>query len=118
MILRSAIQISFLPLLVLAACGGHPLAGGWHQHVATGTGMELEFDAGSNKLVVHGAPAADGTHEHHSGTYALDGQRLQLEWTEGGKTVSWSGELRGDVLELQGAGGRVEFHRGSSDHDH
>jgi hypothetical protein len=107
-----------LSLLFLAACGGHPLAGGWHQHLESGHGMELEFDSGSNKLAVHGTPAADGSHAHYSGTYVLDGQRLTLEWTENGKPVRWSGELRGDTIELQGADGRAEFHRGAAGQGH
>lgn len=105
--------------LLFATCGGgHPLAGGWHQHLDSGTGMQFEFDAESNRLAVHGTPAADGTHADYQGTYELDGQKLTVEWTQDGKAVRWTGELRGDTLELQGADGKVEFHRGGAGHGH
>ena len=68
-------------LASLAACGSDagastdagPIAGHWAQETGSDNkGMTLEFDADSDKLMVHTAPAEDGTHDHLDGTYSID----------------------------------------------
>lgn len=105
-------------LLLLAACGGgHPLAGGWHEHTGAGHGFQFEFDPKSNQLEVHTRPRADGTHDHVAGTYTLDGQNLAVEWTDGGKKVALRGTLDGDAIVLSGEGfEKLQLERGAAGH--
>ncbi len=114
-----------LPLVVFAACGGpaHPLAGAWSQELPEGKhGMSLEFDGKGEKVVVHGAPRADGTHGHPKATFTWDGAAKTLtlsgDLVTEGKPGTWTGRLEGDHLELSSADGKLVFHRGGEPHGH
>ena len=111
--------VRLLLLLPLAACGGHPLDGAWHQETADGKGITLEFDAKSDRMEVHGVPRADGSHDHMKGTYTLEGTKLTVEWKDGANSVRLVGTLDGGHLKLTGPGfENAEFHHGADAHDH
>lgn len=114
-----------LPLLALASCSGpaHPLAGGWSQQLPDGKpGIHLEFDGKGEKVVVHAAPRADGTHGHPKATCTWDAATSTVSITgnlvDEGKSGTWTGRLDGDHLELSAADGKLVFHRGGSAHGH
>lgn len=115
-----------LPLLLLfAGCSGdkHVLAGNWSQELpGDKEGMSLEFDDKGEKVMVHGAPRADGGHSHPKVTHTWDAATKTLtlkgELVEGSKVDSWSGKLDGDHLELTSAEGKLVFHRGGTPHGH
>jgi len=120
--MKLRVAAALFAALVWSGCSKetHPLAGGWHEHVAGGgEGLELEFDPASNRLEVHGRPRPDKTHDHWHGTYVLDGQRLKVEWTETGQKVVLQGTLTGDTLSLTGPDNqKLELHRGAAgEHD-
>ncbi len=118
--MRLLVRALMFGMLVLGSCSKHPLAGGWHEHVAGGgEGLELDFDPNSQQLLVHGRPRPDGGHDDLRGTYSLDGEALTVEWTDAGKKVTLRGSLRGDEITL-GATDQpaLEFHRGEAGHHH
>ncbi|MBX3461770.1 MAG: hypothetical protein KF830_01250 [Planctomycetes bacterium] len=111
--------------LLLAACSSdHPLAGGWGQKLpGGGTGMVLEFELGGSRVVVHGAPRPDGTHDDIEGvTYAWDATAAALTvkgpLLGAGKADTWTGSVRGAQMELGSADGKLEFARGAKAHGH
>lgn len=114
----------------LASCGSDagatsntgPIAGHWSQETGTDkTGMTLEFDADSDKLLVHTAPEEDGSHEHLEGTYSIDAAgtvtvKCALNGT--GKGDTWTGKLDGDHLKLANSGTTFTYHKGKDPHGH
>lgn len=118
--MKCLVRTVVVVVLVLGSCSKHPLAGGWREHVqGGGEGLGFEFDPGSDRLQVHGRPRPDGGHEHLSGTYSLDGQRLRIEWTEAGKKIEMQGTMVGDSITLSGPGSeKLEFHRGAAGQHH
>src|SRR5262245_57825946 len=90
--MRNLLRSFVLPALLVVACtkepaatpapaGGNPapsadaavLTGNWSQDTgADAKGMTLEFDGKSDKVMVHTAPRADGSHDHVDGTYTFD----------------------------------------------
>ena len=114
-----------LPLLLLAACSGrtHILAGNWSQELPDGKkGITLTFDDNGERLVVHGAPAADGTHGHPKATFTWDEATKTLtvkgNIVDETKEGTWSGKLDGDHLELSAADGKLRFRRGGEPQGH
>lgn len=116
-------------LLLFAACSGdtHVLTGTWSQELPDGkAGVSLEFNATGDKVVVHGAPRADGGHGHpkFKPTWDLASKTLTLTrdgdepLVEGSKAETWTGKLVGDHLELSSADGKLVFHRGGKPHGH
>ena len=116
-------------LASLAACGSDagastdagPIAGHWAQETGSDNkGMTLEFDADSDKLMVHTAPAEDGTHDHLDGTYSIDAKTgavtvtCELAGHDGGD--SWQGKLQGDELKLTAGATSLTFQRGGNPH--
>ena len=110
----------------LYACGSDAgaasaVAGHWSQETGTDQeGMTLEFDAGSDKLLVHTAPDADGAHEHLDGTYGFDAATsavtVRCELMGEGKGDVWQGKLDGAHMTLSANGTEVKFHKGKDPH--
>lgn len=114
-----------LPVLLLASCSSesHPLAGNWSQQLPDGKpGMSLEFDGKGEKLYVHGAPRADGSHGHPKATFTWDGATKTLTVTgnlvDEAKSGTWTGTVDGDRMELGAADGKLSFRRGGTPHGH
>lgn len=107
-----------LLLLGLAGCGqkaalaATQLHGTWSQGVEHG--YVLEFDAKSDKFLVHG-PGAGGhdSHDHFGGTYRIDGEAVVLDgtWESDGKTESARGTLRDGTLQVTLQGKAVDLRR-------
>ena len=121
---RTTATSLLLPFLLLAACGDdHPLAGNWSQKTADGSvGMSLEFDTGSDRLMVHTAPRADGGHDHVNGTYTWDATAKTLSVKAPllgeGKADAWSGSMNDSTIELTSPDGKLAFQRGGKPHGH
>lgn len=114
-----------LALLALSACSSDTSAVSGHWSQETGTdqqGMTLEFDAKSDKLMVHTAPDASGSHDHLHGTYAFDAKANSLsvkcELNGKGKGDTWQGKVDGDHMTLTGGAVTLKFHKGESPHEH
>lgn len=120
-----------LPLLFFAACGSsdHPLAGNWSQDTgADAKGISLEFDvrltngALGTEVMVHTAPAADGSHDHLHGSYTFDAASkavtVKCKLLGDGKADSWAGTLAGDTLELAAGDAKLKFKKGGKAHGH
>ena len=111
---------TLLPLLFVAfaaaSCSEHPLHGAWHQHVADGHGIEIEFDSKSDKVIGHGPGGDHTSHAHMNGTYTFTGDAVEISgaWDHTRETVHWKGRVQGDTLTLQGKDGTLEFHRGDA----
>ncbi|MCR9247124.1 MAG: hypothetical protein NXI31_18990 [bacterium] len=119
---RSNLLLS-LPLLLLAACGDapHPLAGSWNQALADGKkGISVEFSKKSDKCFLHGAPRADGTHDHANGTYTFDegtgAITVKMKLLEDKAATDWAGKLENGAMTLSSADGKVELRIGESAH--
>jgi len=121
--------LSFTLLTVLAACGSDashaagPIGGHWAQHTGTeAEGMTLEFDAGSDKLLVHTAPEADGSHDHLKGTYRFDAASMVVtvncELLGKGKGEVWQGKVDGEHLIVASGDAKLTFHKGKDPHEH
>lgn len=115
----------FVPFLLLAACGGHhALEGAWTQKLpGDAKGITLEFEAGGTRVMVHGAPRADGGHDHIEGvTYSWDATAKAITvrgpLMGAGKADTWTGTVSGERLELSSADGKLEFQHGSEVHGH
>jgi hypothetical protein len=111
-----------VPFLALAACGSnHPLAGNWAQQLDGGKkGLNLEFQTGGDKVMVHTAPRDDGSHDHLHGTYTFDAATMAItvkcKLLGDGKADTWAGTLAGKALELSSADGKLAFAQGGSAH--
>jgi hypothetical protein len=122
--LRTLLQFALLSTLV--ACGSDAgaasaLSGHWSQETGTEKkGMTLEFDAQSDKLIVHTAPDADGGHDHLDGTYTLDAKTgnvtVRCKLVGEGKGDVWQGKLDGDRLSLSAGETSLEFRKGEDPH--
>jgi hypothetical protein len=120
------VLLSLALLVVLAACNSDAtsagvIAGHWSQETQSDKkGMTLEFDAESDKLLVHTAPDDQGAHEHLDGTYSFDAAsgavavRCDLNGT--GKGDSWTGKLQGDQLTLTAGAITLRFRKGADPH--
>jgi len=109
--------------LLFAACShdDHPLAGSWAQDTGSDAkGAYLEFQTGGSKVVVHGAPRADGTHDHPKATYTFDAATkavtVQGKLLGDGKAETWTGTLAGGVLTLTGGADTLQFKLGGAAH--
>lgn len=113
-----------LSFLFVAACSSdHPLAGNWSQDTgADAKGMSLEFDAKGSEVMVHTAPAADGSHDHLHGSYTFDAATkavtVKCKLLGDGKADSWAGTLAGDTLELAAGDQKLKFKKGGKAHGH
>lgn len=120
------VLVSLPLLLTLAACDSKAesagvTAGHWLQETPSDQqGMTLEFDAESDKMVVHTAPDEDGGHEHLRGTYSLDAASgaitVRCELGGRGKGDAWSGKLEGDSLTLSAGSSTLRFRKGDDPH--
>lgn len=114
--------LSFVPVLLFAACGSdHPLAGNWAQQLDGGKkGLNLEFQTGGEKVMVHTAPREDGSHDHLHGSYTFDAATkavtVKCKLLGDGKADAWTGVLNGKALELSSADGKLAFAQGGSAH--
>ncbi|MFK7742316.1 MAG: hypothetical protein AB8H80_18525 [Planctomycetota bacterium] len=124
----------FAPLVLLAglaSCGADanananagPIAGHWAQETGTEKkGMTVQFDSESNKVMVHTAPAEDGSHGHVNGTYTFDAEsnevNVQCALNGKDKSDAWKGKLDGEHLSLTGGDETLKFHKGSDPHEH
>lgn len=102
-------------VLVLASCSKHPLHGGWREEGASSPRV-FEFDVGSDELMVHTPPRADGGHDHLHGKYLLDGAKITVEWQEGGAQRRFAGKLDGDRIELSSGADKLALVRGVAAH--
>lgn len=114
-----------LSVLLFAACGGsdHALAGNWLQDTGSDAkGMSIEFDGKGTEVMVHTAPAADGTHDHLHGSYTFDAATkavtIKAKLLGDGKADTWTGALVGDRLELSSADGKLAFQKGGKPYGH
>ncbi len=84
--------------------------------------MTLEFDSASDKLMVHTAPAEDGTHDHLSGNYSVDDKTkmvtVNCELLGAGKGDVWTGKIEGDHLNIASGETKLSFHKGGDPHGH
>src|SRR5688572_27996310 len=95
--------LAFAPLLLLAACSEHPLAGAWAPEGKPDT--TFEFQTGGDQLMVH-IDRPDGSHGHgENATYTWTGGKLSMQWEDGGKKHSWSGAFENGKLALTSADG-------------
>lgn len=106
-----------------STAGAITIAGHWSQDTGSDKkGMTLQFDADSDKLMVHTAPSEDGAHDHLSGTYAIDQKSgavtVQCELNGEGKGASWQGKLEGEHLTLTAGSDTLRFHHGDDPHEH
>ena len=114
-----------------AACGADAeasadagsIVGHWSQETGSDKkGMTLEFDAASDELTVHTAPAEDGTHRHLHGTYAVDAATgavtVKCAINGEGNGDSWQGKLDGEHLSLTAGDQTLRFHKRGEDHGH
>lgn len=123
-------HLLFPVLLLLSACGGaageaNPMAGNWAQETGTdAVGMTITFDGPSDRISVHLAPRADGTHDHAAGenTYAYDAATKALtvnsELMGHGKGDKWIGKVAGDTFELVAADITLKFKKGGKPAGH
>lgn len=113
-----------LPLLLVAACSSdHPLAGNWSQDTGSDAkGLSVEFDVKGTEVMVHTAPAADGSHDHLHGSYTFDAASkavtVKCKLMGDGKAESWTGTLAGDQLDLSAGDVRLKFKKGGKAHGH
>lgn len=114
-----------LALLTLSACGSDTAAVAGHWSQETGSekhGMTLEFDAKSDKLMVHTAPDENGGHDHVNGTYTFDAKASSLtvkcELVGKGKGDTWQGKVDGEHMTLTGGAVTLKFHKGEDPHAH
>ncbi|MBL8729099.1 MAG: hypothetical protein JNM25_11750 [Planctomycetes bacterium] len=115
----------FVPFLLFAACGSHhPLDGAWGQKLPDGAkGITLEFETTGTRVQVHGAPRADGGHDHIEGvTYSWDATAKTIT-VKGpllgpAKADTWTGSVSGEQMELGSADGKLQFQRGAEVHGH
>ena len=125
-------------LLLLAGCGDaydstgangsgtiSPMAGNWAQDTGTDVeGMTITFDGPSDRISVHLAPRADGTHGHGEGknTYSYDAATKALtvnsELMGHGKADKWIGVVSGDAFELAAADMKLKFKKGGKPAGH
>lgn len=111
-----SIRLLFPALVLLAACSKHPLHGGWREEGASAPRV-IEFNPKGAELMVHTPPRADGGHDHLHGKYVLDGDKITVEWQEGGATKVYGGAVQGDRMELTNAAAeKLVFVRGASAH--
>lgn len=105
-------------LLTLPGCGGDAALAAPHLH-GTWTqgdkrGYVLEFDAKSDKFLVHG-PGAGGhdSHDHFAGKYTIDGDAVVLDgkWESNNKAETTRGTLRDGLLQVTLLGTRVDLRR-------
>ena len=109
-------RLLFPALLLLVSCSKHPLHGGWREEGAKAPRV-LSFDSEGSKLMVHTPPRPDGGHDHLHGTYALDGEKISVEWQEGGSARTYGGTVQGDRMELTSAAAeKLVFVRCASAH--
>lgn len=117
-------SLSVLPLLLVAACSSdHPLAGNWSQDTGSDAkGLSVEFDVKGTEVMVHTAPAPDGSHDHLHGSYTFDAATkavtVKCKLMGDGKAESWTGTLAGDQLELAAGDVRLKFKKGGKAHGH
>ena len=118
--------LALVPALLFAACGhdhahgsasDHPLGGQWVQQLGgDAKGFGLEFDTKSDACEMQTAPAADGYHEHHRGTYTFDAATkavtVKVKLLGDGKSDSWAGTLGTGVIELTGGTDKVTLKPG------
>lgn len=97
------------------------IAGHWAQETGSDQqGMTLQFDATSDKLMVHTAPEADGSHDHLHGSYTFDAAtttatvRCELGGT--GKGNVWTGKLANERLSLTSGSTTLKFRKGTDPH--
>lgn len=123
-------HLLFPALLTLAACGGDKeptgdsttnsvMAGNWSQDTGSDApGMTITFDGESDKISVHLAPRADGTHDHAHGknTYSYDDKTKALtvnsELLGDGKGDTWTGTVAGDGFEIKSGETTLKFKKG------
>lgn len=122
-------------LLLLVACGDtkdsagggaiSPMAGNWAQDTGTDApGMTITFDGPSDRISVHLAPRADGTHGHGEGknTYSYDAATKALtvnsELMGHGKGDKWIGTVSGEAFELAAADITLKFNKGGKPSGH
>ena len=117
----------FLPsVLLFAACSsdeGSPVAGNWKQVTGTNKdGATISFDGYSDKLNVHLAPNADGTHGHAHGTYIYDEATKSITVKAavlvGSKEDTWTGSVDGTIMELGAADTKLRFEQGGKPAGH
>ena len=108
----------FSLLLLLAACGSHPLAGAWAQQVPAGQpAVTLEFETDGSRIMGHCDVA--GAHQHIQGSYVFDAAQGAVTMTvtdnaallgiERGGTLA--GKVDGDRLEFTAGAGMLTFAR-------
>ncbi len=129
MIKRTRTLFSTLVLLAsFAACGSDAgasanagtIAGHWSQETGSDKkGMTLEFDSESEKLLVHTAPAEDGSHDHLDGTYTIDAKtgEVTVKCKLDASSDSWKGKLDGEHLTLSAGDQTLRFHKGNDPHE-
>jgi hypothetical protein len=121
--IRHLRPLTFPALLLLAACSKsvHPLAGNWAEQTPDGKkGIQLVFSEDGAKLFPHGRPSADNLHSHPKATFTFDPATkvltIQSDLTDDGKTLSWTGTVDGDALQLRGGETTLKFAKGGSAH--
>lgn len=124
---RLKLLVTTLALIIISSCGSeglqNPLAGNWVEvRAGDAPAMTLSFDAGSDKMLVHGRPQADGTHSHASGSYVLDANTgtvtVKARILDGLDQALWTGPLTSAVLELAAADTKLSFRKGADPHGH
>lgn len=115
--MRTLLGMAIL-LLTLPGCRGDTvlaapqLHGTWTQ--GEKHGYVLEFDAKSDKFLVHG-PGTGGhdSHDHFAGRYRVDGDAVVLDgkWESNDQAETTRGALRDGVLQVTLLGKRVDLRR-------
>jgi hypothetical protein len=127
--MRNLLRTFVLPALLIAACtkepastpaGGNPtpatagstLAGKWLQDTGTDAeGITLDFHG--ETMTVHGAPRADGTHDHPKASYTFDAATKAITVKSNllgpAKADTWTGTLGAGVFELTGGTDKLKF---------
>lgn len=121
--MRTLIPLALLATLAACGSGTTAIAGHWSEETGSSkAGMMLEFDAKSDKLLVHTAPDAKGNHDHLNGTYTLDARgstvTVRCELVGKGKGDVWQGKLDGGHLSLTAGATMLKFRQGEDSHEH
>lgn len=117
-------SVVLLSVFALTACSSdHALAGNWTQVTGSAAvGATLTFSGDGTKLAVHGAPRADGGHDHPTATFTFDAGSKALTikgaLLGAGQPDSWAGMLAGDEIELTGGTTKVKFKKGGAPAGH